>query len=73
MNVTLPSETLLAEMEKSDEQTVMATLLTGKPVPPEVAERVHERAKRIRERTFLKHGLLDIAVPAIRELRGELP
>jgi hypothetical protein len=57
----------------SDEEAVMAHYLTGKPIDPEVVERVHARAQAIREETFRKHGLVDIAVPAIRELRGELP
>jgi hypothetical protein len=62
-------EALLADTEKTDEQIVMATLTTGAPIPVEVAERVRERARRIRERIAKEHGLLDIAVPAIREFR----
>ena len=57
----------------SDEEAVIASFVTGKPLAPEVARRVHERAQSIRERVFRTHGLLDIGVPAIRELRGELP
>lgn len=57
----------------ADEQAVMDHYLTGKSLDAEVARRVHERAQRIREETYRKHGLVDIAVPAIRELRGELP
>ena len=52
----------------------MAHYLTGKPMDLEVVRRVHERAQRIREEArYRKHGFVDIAVPAIRELRGELP
>jgi hypothetical protein len=40
---------------------------------PEAMRRACERMDRIREEIFQKHGLLDIGVPAIRELRGELP
>jgi hypothetical protein len=40
---------------------------------PEVLRRIHEEANRIREEIRRKHGVLDIGVPAIRELRGELP
>ena len=58
---------------KADEEAVMAHFLTRKPLEPEVARRVHERARRIRDEIYRKHGLVDIAVPAIRELRGELP
>jgi hypothetical protein len=58
---------------EADEQAVIASFLTGQPLDPEVARRVHERAQAIRVRVFHEHGLLDIGVPAIRELRGELP
>jgi hypothetical protein len=58
---------------EADEEAVMASYVTGCPLDPEVARRVHERAMQIREETYRKHGLVDIAVPAIRELRGELP
>jgi hypothetical protein len=58
---------------EADEEAVMAHYLTGKPLDPDVVRRVRERAQRIKEETFRKHGLVDIAVPAIRELRGELP
>jgi len=38
---------------------------------PKVLERIHAEAERIREEVYRKHGLLDIGVPAIRELRDE--
>jgi hypothetical protein len=60
---------LLADTEESDERIVMATLATGDSVPLAVAERVRERARRIRERVAKEHGVLDTAVSAIRELR----
>jgi acyl-coenzyme A synthetase/AMP-(fatty) acid ligase len=63
----------LDELEKADESAVMASFLAGAPLDPEVARRVHERAQRIREAIRERHGIVDIAVPAIRELRGELP
>jgi len=40
---------------------------------PEAMRRAAERMDRMREETYRKHGLLEIGVPAIRELRGELP
>jgi hypothetical protein len=58
---------------QADEEAVIASFVTGQPLDPEVARRVHERAQRIRERVLRTHGLVDIGVPAIRELRGELP
>ena len=57
----------------ADEEAVIDSFLTGKPLASEVPRRVHERAQKIRERVFRQNGLVDIGVPAIRELRGELP
>ena len=39
----------------------------------EVMRKACERMDRMREETRRKHGVLDIGVAAIRELRGELP
>lgn len=36
---------------------------------PERMRKACERMDRMREETYRKHGLLDIGVPAIRELR----
>ena len=38
---------------------------------PEAMKRACERMDRMREELYRKHGLLDIGVPAIRELRDE--
>ena len=56
-----------------DSQAVIDHVLTGRPLDAEIARRVADRAERIRQRLFQEHGLVDIAVPAIRELRGPLP
>ena len=56
-----------------DAQIVTECVAAGRPIPPDVSARVHERAERIRKRVFQEHGLVDIGVPAIREFRGELP
>jgi hypothetical protein len=58
---------------QADEEAVMQAFLAGTPVDPDVAHRVQEHSRLIREEVFRKHGLVDIAVPAIRELRGPLP
>jgi hypothetical protein len=58
---------------RADEEAVMQAFLAGAPVDPDVTHRVQERSRLIREEIFRKHGLVDIAVPAIRELRGPLP
>jgi hypothetical protein len=58
---------------QADEEAVMQAFLAGTPVDPDVAHRVQEHSRLIRDEVFRKHGLVDIAVPAIRELRGPLP
>jgi hypothetical protein len=60
---TLPPD-VLADMQRAIELA-----MTGKR-DPEFESRVQSEGKRIREEVFRKHGLLDIAVPAIRELRN---
>jgi hypothetical protein len=57
---------------QADDEAVMQAFLAGTPVDPDIAHRVQERSRLIREDVFRKHGLVDIAVPAIRELRGPL-
>ena len=57
----------------ADEDAVMASFVAGTPIDPEVAERVRERGRRLRDEILQRHGVVDIGVPAIRELRGELP
>lgn len=57
----------------ADTQAVLDHVLTGKPLNPEVARRIHERADRVRQAILQNHGVVDIGVPAIRALRGELP
>jgi hypothetical protein len=60
-------------VEEADIKAVMDHAFRGKPLDPEVRRRVEKRAEKIRRRILKEHGLVDIAVPAIRELRGELP
>ena len=57
----------------ADNQAVLDHLMTGRPLRPDVLRRVQKRAEEIRQRIFREHGLVDIGVPAIRELRGSLP
>lgn len=58
---------------QADEEAIMQAFLSGTPVDAEVVRRVQERSRLIREEVFRKHGLVNVAVPAIRELRGPLP
>lgn len=56
-----------------ESQAILDHLMTGKPIDPEMKRKIHERAAKITQEVRDKFGLVDIAVPAIRELRGELP
>jgi hypothetical protein len=66
-NKVIPSDVM------TDAQLIAECVATGRPIPPEVARRVHEQAEKITARLRQQYGALDIGVPAIRELRGELP
>ena len=57
----------------ADAQLVAECVAAGRPIPPEVVRRIQEEAQKIRERLRQQYGLLDLGVPAIRELRGDLP
>ena len=56
-----------------DAQIVAEAVGAGKPVPADVAKRVRERADAARKRVLSTHGIQDIGVQIIREIRGELP
>ena len=58
----IPPE-VLAAMEEATRHA-----LTGKG-DPEILRQIHEQAELIRKEVLRKHGVLDIGVPAIRELR----
>jgi hypothetical protein len=57
----------------ADMQAVADALAARRPVDPDIARRLRERGEAITEELRQKYGELDIGVPAIRELRGELP
>lgn len=57
----------------ADAQVVADCVAAGRPIPDEVKHRVRAESDCIRAEVLRKHGVLDIGVPAIRELRGELP
>jgi hypothetical protein len=58
---------------QADDEAVFQAFLSGTPVDPAVAQRVQQRGRKIRDAVLRNHGLVDVAVPAIRELRGPLP
>jgi hypothetical protein len=57
----------------ADAQIIAECVAAGKPIPSEVARRVREEAAKVTARLRRQYGRLDVGVPAIRELRGELP
>jgi hypothetical protein len=63
----IPSDVL------ADAEAVIDHLMRGKPLDSETRKRIRERAQKITEEIRQKYGVVDIGVPAIRELRGELP
>jgi hypothetical protein len=54
---------------QEETQAILDKLMHGKPIDPAMAQRIRDRGDRLREEIFQQHGLLDIGVPAIRELR----
>ena len=59
--------------ELADAQFVADCVAAGRPIPPEVVRRVQERAALARKELVATHGVQDIGVRIIREIRGELP
>jgi hypothetical protein len=57
----------------ADNQIVADCLAAGRPVPLDVAQRVRDRAEQARRQLLAAHGVQDIGVQIIREIRGELP
>jgi hypothetical protein len=53
----------------ADNEAVLAHITAGVPLDPQTARRVRERAERITAEIRRRHGVLDLGVPAIRELR----
>jgi hypothetical protein len=57
----------------ADMHAVADSLVGGEPVDPEVARRIRERADKARLEVLAAHGVQDIGVGIIREIRGDLP
>ncbi|MBY0522198.1 MAG: hypothetical protein K2R98_02300 [Gemmataceae bacterium] len=62
---TTVSPELLAELQHAADQAAKGVR------DPEAMRKACERMDRMREEIQKKHGILDIGVPAIRELRDE--
>ena len=53
----------------ADDEAIIEHIMSGTPLDPEIIQRVRARAERITADIQQKHGVLDIGIPAIRELR----
>ncbi len=53
----------------ADTHAVIEKLTSGKPLDADTYRRIRDRADCVRDAILRKHGLLDVGVPAIRELR----
>jgi hypothetical protein len=73
MSTTTPADVPFADAIPADIMAdlehVAAAAAAGIKPDADVVRRVRERADRAREELFRRNGLLDVAVPAIRELR----
>jgi hypothetical protein len=56
----------------ADLQAVTDSLTSGKPMDPEVARRVRERAEKARRELLATRGVQDIGVQILREIRGDV-
>ena len=65
----LPFSDVIPPELAADTQAILDKITTGKPLEPATRERLERDAGRIREEIVRKHGILDIGVPAVRELR----
>ena len=60
-----------AMQERDDLEEVYRLYAEGKRVTdPDLIKRIRERSEAARRAVFERNGLLDIAVPSIRALRG---
>lgn len=73
MNCMKTKESKETGSPESDAQAVLEHVVSGTRVDLELARRVRERAESIRRQILAKHGVQDIGVALIRQLRGELP
>jgi hypothetical protein len=56
----------------NDARLIAECVAARQPIPPEIVRRVQERAERARQEVRATHGVQEIGVQIIRELRGEM-
>ncbi len=73
MNIKQSEDPIIPPDVLADMQAVADAVAAGRPVDPEVARRVQERAEKARLEILALHGVQEIGVSLIREFRGDLP
>jgi hypothetical protein len=69
MNPSVAQPNSIPPEVAADDQAVLDHVLSGRRLDPEIARRVHERARTIRQEILQKHGVINVAVDLIREIR----
>lgn len=64
-------ETKSTITEQTEDRAILDHIRGKKRIDPEMAKQIREKAKKITDETYRKHGLLDISTSAIRELRDD--
>jgi hypothetical protein len=64
-------EDSLTSEAAADAQAVMEHAMTGKPLDPEIADRVRARSEHATEELRRKFGTVNLAVDLIREVRDQ--
>ncbi|OWK45393.1 hypothetical protein [Fimbriiglobus ruber] len=67
--VAIPFAAVIPPELDADTRAVLEKLVTGKPLDAATTGRIHRDADQIRKDLVRKYGVLDIGVPAVRELR----
>ena len=71
-NSVMSIDTVIIDPEVlADAEAVVAAITTRTVVDPDIVRRVQARSQTIRDRVLREYGPVDVAVPAIRELRDE--
>jgi hypothetical protein len=63
--------TMPALQSDPDGDAVIESIMTGRPLDPEIARRIEERADKITDELRRKYGTLNVAVDLVREVRDE--
>jgi hypothetical protein len=64
-------DTIEDTTEDAGTQAIIEFLMTGKPIPAELADRMRAEARRLTEELRNTHGVQEISAQLIRESRDE--